>query len=179
MSQVQLLDNMSCFASVLTFWWLWLFRLQILALAIKVPGLFAKWSSSGGFYGPLQGGLSAADDAESEESWEPRYLWMPATALADTCTAVVLTSAATRTTRQKSRLMLTGVLATWPTSYPNNFNTWANLLVAAVAILGAVCSGRNLYALPWAIAALLFAAMHAENPEAAPETLPMAEMKQL
>lgn len=75
--------------------------------------------------------------------------------------------------------MVTGVLATWPRANPSNFSTWTNLLVAAVAILGAVCSGRNLYALPWAIAALLFAVMQEENPEAAAETSPMAEMKQL
>ena len=150
----------------------------MLALVIKTPGLIAKWSSSGGFYGPLQGRLtSVADDATAAESWEPGCLWMSATALADTCTAIVLTWTAVRADSERSRLIVACELA-WPTlSPPSYLSTW--VAVGSAAMLGAVCSGRNIFAVPWAIAALLFAAVHREQPEVAAKASPLVEMKQL
>eukprot|EP01043_Picozoa_sp_COSAG02_P007099 COSAG02_NODE_209_length_28965_cov_18.680143_2_plen_152_part_00 len=151
----------------------------MLVLVIRIPGLIAKWTSSGGFYGPLQGRLtSAVGDAMPAESWEPGYVWMSATAVADTCTAIVLTWTAVRTGRQSSRLMMTCELAARPTSSKTSyFSTW--VVVGAAAMLGAVCSGRNIYAVPWAIAAYLFAAMHREEPEVITQASPLVEMKQL
>ena len=120
---------------------------------------------------------SAADDAMPAESWEPGYLWMSATAVADTCTAIVFTWTAGRTGRQRSRLVACE-LAAWPTSsQPSYLRTWVTVGVAAM--LGAVCSGRNIYAVPWAIATFLFAAMYGDEPKVTEQASPLVEMKQL
>ena len=151
-----------------------------MVLVIKFPGLVAKWSSSGGIYGPLQR-CSTAADMIPDGCWEPRYVWWTsATMLADASTAIVLTCSVTRAIRGRSSNLPTGEQAAWTTSrLTSHVSSWVSLGVGAAGMLGSLCSGRNLYVLPWAVAALFFADTCAEEPAMAGAASPMAEVKQL
>jgi len=112
--------------------------LMMVVLVIKLPGTVAKWSSSGGVYGPMQQAWLLADvDASTLWEWAGRV----GAAAADSVTAAVLTSA-------------TQHMSGSPLRRSAERRPWVGV-ARAVACLGVLCAGRDLYVLPWAIAVLL------------------------
>lgn len=113
--------------------------LMMVVLVIKLPGIVAKWSSSGGVYGPLQRAWLLGDgDASTLSDWAGRI----GAATADSVTAAVFTSA----TRHMSGA---------PLRRSAESHLWMGVLARAVACSGVLCAGRDLYVLPWAVAVLL------------------------
>ena len=102
---------------------------QLVAASVKLPGIVAKWGSAGGARGPLQDW-----GAPGEWSWA-----LPDAA--DTAAAAVLACAVLRP-------------ATAPRPPPRAL---ARGCVAGLAVVGVVCAGRSLFALPWLVAVALHA----------------------
>ena len=171
-----------------------------MVLAIKLPGAIAKWSSSGGIYGPLQGycssaatAIAAVDAAFSGQIWEPRHFRVVAVAVADSVAASVLSWVVSRTTEQPGKLLpatATNTASSLPASPAaarpswgliarGHYTSWTSLAIAASALTSVLCVGHDLYAIPWVVAALLVAATRAEDHPGPGEAAAVAQMKQL
>ena len=104
---------------------------QLVAASVKLPGIVAKWGSAGGACGPLQDWC-----APGEWSWA-----LPDAA--DTAAAAILACAVLRPAS--------------PPPPPPPPRALARGCVAGLAVVGVVCAGRSLFALPWLVAVALHA----------------------
>ena len=160
-----------------------------MVLAVKFPGVIAKWSSWGGIYGPLQGYCSSAataiavDAAFSGQIWEPRHFRVVAVVVADSVAASVLSWVVSRTTEQPGKLLpaTTTNTASWGliAGGHSTSGSWTSLAIAASALTSVLCVGHDLYAIPWVVAALLVAATRAEDHPGPGEAAAVVQMKQL